>query len=355
MKRIRQTLTLEDLANQLDLPFSGKASLELTHACGLDQLRPGGVAYLASASGLSSVPTPRGIHRNHHHEEEIRGDEIAVIVPAGTKAEGRNFLFAHDPLVAHVKATALLHPLQHPEAQVHHSAILGDNVQLGENVWIGPLVALYNGVRVGSGSIIHAGCVLMTDAFLGEDCELFPKVVVQEECIIGNRVILQSGSVIGADGHGYFQREGVNQKIPQVGRVVIEDDVEIGANTTVDRARFTDTVIKAGSKIDNQVQIAHNVVVGENALISAQSAIGGSATIGHHLILGGQTGIRDNVEVGNHVTAVARSVITTNIADKQVVGGMPSRPVSQWRKTQALIHRLEELFDRLKNLESRLP
>ena len=134
MKRIRQTLTLEELANQLDLPFSGKASLELTHACGLDQLRPGGVAYLASASGLSSVPIPRGNHRKNHHEEEIRGDEIAVIVPAGTKAEGRNFLFAHDPLEAHIKATDLLHPLQHPKAQVHPTATLGDNVQLGENV-----------------------------------------------------------------------------------------------------------------------------------------------------------------------------------------------------------------------------
>ena len=119
MKRIRQTLTLEELARQLDLPFTGEPSLKLTHACGLDQMRPGGVAYLASASGLSSVPTPRGIHRKQHHEEEISGDEIAVIVPAGTNAGGRNFLFAHDPLAAHVKATALLHPQQHPEGQVH--------------------------------------------------------------------------------------------------------------------------------------------------------------------------------------------------------------------------------------------
>jgi UDP-3-O-[3-hydroxymyristoyl] glucosamine N-acyltransferase len=355
MKRIRQTLTLKQLSIQLDLPFSGNPDLKLTHACGLDQLQPGGLAYLASATGLSSVPIPRGIHRKQHHEDEISGDETAVIVPAGTNAEGRNFLFAHDPLVAHVRATALLHTKQYPEAHIHPTAIIGENVQLGENIWVGPQVVLYNGVRIGSGSVIHAGCVLMTDAALGKDCELFPKVVVQEDCIIGDRVILQSGVVIGADGHGYFQREGINQKIPQVGYVVIEDDVEIGANTTVDRARFTNTTIKSGSKIDNQVQIAHNVLVGEHSLISAQSAIGGSAIIGHHLILGGQTGIRDNVRVGNHVTAVARSVITSNIADKEVVGGMPSRPVSQWRKTQALIHRLEEFFDRLKKLESRSP
>lgn len=355
MKRIRQSITLQELAQRLDLPFTGNPALELTHACGLDRLTPGGLAYLASASGLSSVPTPRGIHRRQHQEEEIAGEEIAVIVPSGTKADGRNFLFAHDPLLAHVEATEILHPRQHPGALVHPTATLGEGVRLAEEVWIGPQVVLYDGVQIGRGTVVQAGCVLMTDAVVGEDCELFPKVVVQEDCVIGDRVILQSGVVIGADGHGYFQREGINRKIPQVGRVIIEDDVELGANTTVDRARFAETVIKAGSKIDNQVQIAHNVIVGEQALISAQSAIGGSAVIGHHLIMGGQTGIRDNVQVGNQVTAVARSVITSNISDQEVVGGMPSRPVAQWRKTQALIHRLEELFERLKQVESRLP
>jgi UDP-3-O-[3-hydroxymyristoyl] glucosamine N-acyltransferase len=177
--------------------------------------------------------------------------------------------------------------------------------------------------------------------------------VVQDKCQIGNRVIIQSGAVIGSDGHGYFQREGVNLKIPQLGIVQIEDDVEVGACTTIDRARFHTTVIKQGSKLDNQVQIAHNVSVGEQALISAQTAVGGSVKAGHHLILGGQSGIRDNVQVGNNVTAVARAVITANTQDNEVLGGMPGRPVNQWRQLQSLINRLGELFDRVRKLESR--
>jgi UDP-3-O-[3-hydroxymyristoyl] glucosamine N-acyltransferase len=353
MKRLRQSFTLQELAQRLELPFQGNADLHITHACGLDRLRPGGLAYLTSSSGLGNVPTPRGVSKKQHDASEIAGDDIAVIVPAGTRAEGQNLLFSNDPLVSHVHATELLHPYERPSAQVHPTAILGENVVLGEGVWIGPHVVLYDQVQIGARTVVHAGCVLMTDAKIGEDCELFPQAVVQEQCVVGDRVILQSGVVLGADGHGYFQREGKNFKIPQVGTVRVGDDVELGAGTTVDRARFTETVVEAGSKVDNQVQIAHNVVVGEQALISAQSAIGGSAKIGHHLILGGQTGIRDNVEVGNNVTAVARSVITSNLQDQEVVGGMPSRPVAQWRKTQALIHRLEELFERVKRLESR--
>ena len=177
--------------------------------------------------------------------------------------------------------------------------------------------------------------------------------MVQEKCNIGNKVIIQSGAIIGSDGHGYFQREGINNKIPQLGIVCIEDDVEIGACTTIDRARFQTTVIKQGSKLDNQVQIAHNVTIGEQALISAQSAVGGSVKVGKHLILGGQSGIKDNVQVGNNVTAVARAVITANTQDNEVLGGMPGRPIIQWRKLQSLINRLGELFDRVRKLESR--
>ena len=193
----------------------------------------------------------------------------------------------------------------------------------------------------------------MSDVVIGADCTFYPNAVVQDRSEIGDRVILQSGAVIGSDGHGYFQREGVNRKIPQLGIVRLENDVEVGACTTIDRARFRTTIIKQGSKLDNQVQIAHNVSLGEQALVSAQSAVGGSVKAGHHLIMGGQSGIRDNVIVGNNVTAVIRAVITANTLDKEVLGGMPGRPVSQWRQLQSLINRLAELFDRVRKLESR--
>ena len=212
---------------------------------------------------------------------------------------------------------------------------------------------IYEGVKIGDNTILHAGVVIMSEVVIGTDCIFYPNVVVQDRCEIGNRVTIQSGTAIGSDGHGYFQREGVNHKIPQLGIVCIEDDVEIGACTTIDRARFHTTVIKQGSKLDNQVQIAHNVSIGEQALISAQSAVGGSVKAGHHLILGGQSGIKDNVRVGDNVTAVARAVITANIQDNEVMGGMPGRPVSQWRKLQSLINRLGELFERVRKLESR--
>ena len=151
----------------------------------------------------------------------------------------------------------------------------------------------------------------MSEVVIGSDCILYPNVVVQDRSNIGNRVIIQSGAIIGSDGHGYFQRKGVNYKIPQIGIVCIEDDVEVGACTTIDRARFNKTVIKQGSKLDNQVQIAHNV------------------------------------------TAVARAVITSNTQDNEVLGGMPGRPFNQWRKLQSLINRLGELFERVRKLESR--
>ena len=192
----------------------------------------------------------------------------------------------------------------------------------------------------------------MSNSIIGNECIFFPNVVIQDRTIIGDRVILQSGAVIGSDGHGYYQREGINKKIPQVGNVYIEDDTEIGACTTIDRARFKTTLIRRGSKIDNQVQIAHNVVLGEQALISAQSAIGGSVTTGEKLIMGGQSGIKDNIEIGKNVTVIARAVVTANTKDKEVLGGMPGRPISQWRRIQALINRLAELFDRVKKLES---
>ena len=352
MKSNPISLTLQELATKLGLPFSGNTELQVTHTCGLDSLSPGGLAYMTNSHGLSSVRTPSNLHQHNTTKlDEINSDQTALIVPVNLKNKDHNLLFASDPLDMHVRATRLLHPEKSIAGASHPTAVIGENVTLGKDVFLGPHVVLYDNISIGDRTIVHAGTVLMNEVQIGQDCVLYPNVVVQDRCIVGNRVLLQTGAVIGADGHGYYQRADINHKIPQIGIVRIEDDVEIGACTTIDRARFTETVIEKGCKIDNQVQIAHNVVLAEQALISAQSAIGGSAKIGHHLILGGQAGIRDNVKIGNHVTAIARAVITSNTRDNALLGGMPSRPVSQWRKAQALIHRLDELFDRLKKIE----
>ena len=354
------SISLKKLAEKLGLEFSGNAKLKITHVCGLDSLQKGGLAYLTSPDGIASVPVPAGMSTNKGISIEDRNlGKVALIVPPSIKNNDHNLIFSEDPLASHVEAAKLLHTessvikVFSGRKAVHSTAVLGKNVTLGKNVKIGPKSVIYEGVKIGDNTTLHAGVVIMSDAIIGSECIFYPNVVVQDRCNIGNRVIIQSGAIIGSDGHGYFQREGINKKIPQLGEVQIEDDVEIGACTTIDRARFKTTVIKQGSKLDNQVQIAHNVMIGEQALISAQSAVGGSVKAGHHLILGGQSGIRDNVQVGNNVTAVARAVITANTLDKEVIGGMPGRPMSQWRHLQSLINRIGELFERVRKLESR--
>ena len=354
------SLSLKELAEKLGLEFSGNAKLKITHVCGLDSLQNGGLAYLTSPDGLASVPVPAGMSRHASISvDEINSSQVALIVSPEVKYDEHNLIFSDDPLATHIEASKLLHsvspaiPGLSRKKGIHSSAVVSKGVKLGKNVKVGPKSVIYEGAKIGDNTILHAGVVIMSEAVIGADCTFYPNVVVQDRCEVGNRVIIQSCAVIGSDGHGFFQREGVNHKIPQLGIVCIEDDVEIGACTTIDRARFHTTVIKQGSKLDNQVQIAHNVSVGEQALISAQSAVGGSVKAGHHLILGGQSGIRDNVQVGNNVTAVARAVITSNTQHNEVMGGMPGRPVSQWRKLQSLINRLGELFERVRKLESR--
>jgi len=353
-------LSLKKLAKKLNLKFTGDGNLQITHVCGLDSLKEGGLAYLTAPEGLTSVPTPAGMSKHiNPNLDEINFSQVAFIVSPEAHNPNQNLILSDDPLESHVAATKIINPnnTKIPEItkalSIHPSAYISKSAKLGKNVIVGPKAVIYDGVKIGENTVIHSGVVIMSDTLIGNDCIFFPNAVIQERSIIGNRVVLQSGAVIGADGHGFFQRKGVNKKIPQVGNVLLEDDVEVGACTTIDRSRFHTTVIKCGSKLDNQVQIAHNVILGENALISAQSAIGGSVKTGSHLMMGGQSGIRDNVEIGQRVTVVARAVITGNTKDKEILGGMPGRPVIQWRQLQSLINRLSELFDRVRKLESK--
>lgn len=354
MKKKNPGIPLKELAGQLGAEYQGQDGLMLTHSCGLDSLQPGGLAYVTGRGGLGNVPVPAELDRSLKNapKQEI-GEGIALIVPKDYEPKKGNLIFTEDPLDLHVQATRLLHPLLNPATGIHPSAIVAEDAELGQEVSVGPHAVIGTGVKIGERTRIHAGVVILDQAQIGSDCEIYPNAVIQDRCLLGNRVIVQSNAVIGADGHGYYQREGNNLKIPQVGIVVLEDDVEIGAGTTIDRARFTRTVIGRGSKIDNQVQVAHNVSIGKQALISAQTAIGGSVQAGDHLILGGQTGVRDNVRVGSNVTLAARAVITANTKNDEILAGMPSRPLSEWRKVQSLINRLGELFDRVRKLEQK--
>ena len=350
------TYTVAELCTKLDLTFSGNGDTQIDHACGINNIESGGLAYITNPAELSNLPTPKGIFDSRQTDlnqiQTTKGS--AIIVPMDVTAESHTLIYSDDPIVHHVKAIELLYTGAAISGNCHPQATLGKNVDVGEGVTIDSQVVIYDNVRIGNNTIIRSGTVVMENSTIGEDCLIYPNVSIRENCHIGDRVIIHSGAVLGADGYGYFQRDGRNVKLPQIGEVIIEDDVEIGACTTIDRARFEQTLIGRGSKLDNLVHIAHNVVLGEDSLITAQSGIAGSTQTGHHLIMGGQSGIRDNLRIGDNVTLLARTLITSKTDDNCTVAGMPSRPIKIWRQVQALINNLDGLFERIKVMEKRM-
>jgi UDP-3-O-[3-hydroxymyristoyl] glucosamine N-acyltransferase len=230
----------------------------------------------------------------------------------------------------------------------------GTGVAIGDDPSIWPFVTLGDGVTIGARVTLYPGVYIGTDSTVGDDSVLYPNVVVREGCSIGARVIIHSGTVVGADGFGYVQHEGRHHKIPQLGGVTIEDDVELGANVTIDRATLGRTIIKRGTKIDNLVQIAHNVTVGEHAIIVAQVGVAGSTTIGHHVMIGGQAGLADHVAIGNQSMIAARAGVNRNVEANQIVSGAPIMPHDIWMKAQAVIPRLPELRQLVRDLAHRV-
>ena len=241
-----------------------------------------------------------------------------------------------------------------PAVGVHPTAMIGERVRLGERVRIGAYVVIGDGCEIGDDSAIYAHVVLGADVRVGLSCVMYPQASVRERCALGNRVVLHNGAVIGSDGFGYATVDGVHRKIPQVGVVVIEDDVEIGANTTIDRARFGRTRIGAGSKLDNLVQVAHNVEIGPHAILAAQVGIAGSSKLGHHVTLAGQAGMSGHLVMGDHVTVTGRAGVTKNLSQGAVVRGMPAQEYKTQFAQEIAVRKLPETVDRVRMLERRV-
>ena len=241
-----------------------------------------------------------------------------------------------------------------PLPGIHPSAVVATTARIGAGVSIGPLVVIDEHAEIGAGSSIAAGCFIGLGVRLGQGCQLHPGVTVREGCILGDRVILQPGAVIGSCGFGYELHEGRQRKIPQTGIVEVGNDVEIGANTTIDRARFGRTVIGEGPKIDNLVQIAHNVQIGSHAIICAQVGIAGSTRIGSHVTLAGQVGLAGHIDIGDKAVIGAQSGLSKNVPADSLVIGAPAKPIKEWKQTNFYISQLGKLFDRVKELERKL-
>ena len=231
---------------------------------------------------------------------------------------------------------------------------LGTDVRIGADPSIWPFVTLGDRVTIGARVTLYPGVFVGSDSNIGDDSVLFPNVVVREGCSLGKRVIVHSGTVIGSDGFGYVQHQGRHHKIPQLGGVIIEDDVELGANVTIDRATLGCTLIKQGTKVDNLVQIAHNVSVGEHSIVVAQVGIAGSTTIGHHVMIGGQAGLSDHIQIGDQVMIAAKAGVNRSLESNQIVSGAPVMPHETSLKIQAVINHLPELKQLVRTLEQRV-
>ena len=211
-----------------------------------------------------------------------------------------------------------------------------------------------DGVVIGAGTIIYPHVFIGAGSVIGENCLIYPHVTLRERTMLGNRIIIQSGAVLGGDGFGFITVEGEHLKVPQVGNVIIEDDVEIGALSAIDRATIFSTIIKRGTKIDNFVHIAHNVVVGEHCLIAAMTGISGSVTVGHHVTMAGQTGTNGHINIGANSVFIARAGITKSTPPNSFCAGVPARPHQEWSREQVALHKLPEALKRLRDLEKRL-
>jgi len=335
-------MKLSDIAQQIGGSLEGNAGVEI---CGVASLREAG------AGEISFVANPR------YAAEAAKTRAGAVIVSENWDAECPAALIrTPNPDAAFAEAAMLFYtPAPLPAEGIHPSAIVAEDVSLGAGVRVGPLCVIEAGAKIGAGTVISAQCMIGHQVQIGENSRIYPQVSIREFSIIGSRTAIHNGAVIGSDGFGYtVDEQGVRTKVPQIGIVQIGDDVEIGANVTIDRARFGKTKIGSGVKIDNLVQIAHNVVIGNHSVIIAQSAVAGSATLGEKVIMAGHTGVVGHVHVGDGVIIGAKAAATKNIPPGEYLLGIPGIPAAKYKRQLAGIALLPKLKKRVIELEKQV-
>lgn len=332
-------MRLSDLAQRLEAALDGPEDLDVRGVAGLRDAGMGEITFVADDKHLKDIAASKA---------------SAFIVPNTAPPLGVPALRVRNPRLAFAKALDLFHVKRPAPGGVSDRAFIGRDVVLGADPTVHPGAVIGDGCRIGARAVIHSGVVIAPGVTIGDDCILYPNVTVREDAVIGSRVILHPGAVIGSDGFGFVTDRGVHHKIPQVGGVIIGDDVEIGANSTVDRATLGNTVIGKGTKIDNQVQVAHNVAIGEHCLLAAQVGIAGSTTLGKYVVIGGQAGVGDHLTVGDQVMAGGGTGITRDIEGGRVIAGHPALPLREWLKVQASLPKLPELRRIIAELERRI-
>lgn len=331
-------MKLKDLAAQIGGAAIGDGEIEILRLNTIEAAGSGDLTFIANPKYAARLDSTRA---------------SAVIVKSVPAGQQRNFLVHNDPHYAVAQALQLLYPAPGSQIQpgIAASARVDVSARIGRDVHIGEFVVIGAGTTIGDGSRIMTGSIIGRNCGIGDNSLLYPQVVVYDECLIGSRVAIHAGTVIGADGFGYATHAGVHHKVYQIGRVRIEDDVEIGANCTIDRGALNETVIGSGTKIDNLVQIAHNVRIGRGCIIVAQVGIAGSTVLGDYVVLGGQVGLVGHLELGSGARFAAKSGVTKSYSGGDY-GGTPARPMREYREIEAHIHRLPQRMNELRRLKA---
>jgi UDP-3-O-[3-hydroxymyristoyl] glucosamine N-acyltransferase len=331
-------MKLGDVARHLGGEIAGDPDIDIRGASGIHDACEGEVTFLADRRLIEACAGSRA---------------SGVVVKQFIPEIGKPQIIVANPLYAFAKLLELFHVKPALSTGISDSAFVSPQASIGKDVSIHAFAYVSDGAVIGGRTIIHPGAFVGAGAVVGEECLIYPHVTVCERVTIGNRVIIHAGSVLGSDGFGYVFEGGRHYKIPQIGTVVIGDDVEIGANVTIDRATTGETVIGKGTKIDNLVQIGHNVKIGEHSIIVSQVGIAGSTEIGSHVVLGGQVGVADHATIDDGCMVGAQSGVMGHLV-KGVFSGSPAIPHRDWLKASALFARLPELHKKIRELEDTL-
>ncbi|WP_425058600.1 UDP-3-O-acylglucosamine N-acyltransferase [Sporomusa carbonis] len=330
--------TLAEIAALVDGTVTGPAGIEVTGVTNIDDAGPGDITF--------AVPP--------HLDKAAQCSAAAVIIPDTVETFSKPAIRVANPRMAFTTLLILFTPRHNVSPGVHPTAVVSHTARLGANVAVMAHTVIDDNASIGDNTVIYPHTYIGRDVIVGHDTLIYPNVTVREDCHIGSRVIIHSGAVIGSDGFGFITVNGKHRKVPQVGNVIIEDDVEIGANTCLDRATTGSTVVKQGTKIDNLVHLAHNVVVGENCYLVAQTGIAGSAKIGNNVTFAGQSGSAGHLTIGDNCVFAARSAPINDIPPNSFYAGFPARPHKEWLRSEAAIGRLPELIKKIRDLERRL-
>jgi len=321
-------ISLKDIAPILNAEIDGDENCIISGLAGIDRAGPGDITFVANPKYAKYITTTQA---------------SAIVCTTDTVAPGKNLVKVANPYLAYAKALRFLNPAPSEPGTIDPGAVIADNVLMGDNVTVYPFAYIGKGCQLGDNVTIYPHCFVGKNVSIGDDTVVHPNVTIGERCIIGKRVIIHAGTVLGSDGFG-FARDGAKYyKIPQLGIVQIDDDVEIGANNTIDRAALERTWIKRGTKTDNLVHIAHNVIIGEDSCVVAQTGISGSTKLGDRVIMAGQSATVGHITIGNDVIVGARAGVSADVPDGQIVSGAPHMPHMQWLRMTGTLQKLPDM------------